>query len=106
MRSSWGTNVGLDLSVVFCTNSTIACLAGPSFHEGSGSLCAALCAPATVIKRRKVVAKASRCLRNVRREDLITFFLYGLYGLADLTVTTSNPQRARATKRSTGLHST
>ena len=37
MRSSGGTNFGLALSVVARTNSTIACFAGPSFHEGSGS---------------------------------------------------------------------
>src|SRR5262249_57782075 len=76
-RSSWGTNVGLDLSVVFCTNSTIACLAGPSFHEGSGSPCVALCALATVIRGQKMAAKAITCLRKVRREDLISFFLFG-----------------------------
>ena len=37
MRSAGGTNLGLPCVVVACTNSTIACLAGPSFHEGSGS---------------------------------------------------------------------
>src|SRR5271165_3706433 len=37
MRSSGGTNFGLPLSVVVFTNSRIACFAGPSFHEGSGS---------------------------------------------------------------------
>src|SRR5215472_15523446 len=37
MRSSGGTNVGLDWSVVVCTNSFIADFAPPSFHEGSGS---------------------------------------------------------------------
>ncbi len=44
IRASGGTNVGLDWSVVACTKSTIACLAGPSFHEGSGSVCANACA--------------------------------------------------------------
>ena len=34
MRSSGGTNFGPRLSVVALTNSTMACLAGPSFHEG------------------------------------------------------------------------
>src|SRR5262245_35733110 len=37
MRSSTGTKVGLDLSVVDLTNSTIAVLAGPSFHAASSS---------------------------------------------------------------------
>src|SRR6516162_2874187 len=45
MRSSGGTNFVLDLSVVVCTNSTIACLARRSFHEGSGSVCASACVP-------------------------------------------------------------
>src|SRR5262249_35552501 len=40
MRSSGGTNFGLERSVVARTKSTIACLGGPSFHEGSGSPCA------------------------------------------------------------------
>ena len=35
MRSSGGTNFGLARSVVARTKSTIACLAGPSFHDGS-----------------------------------------------------------------------
>ena len=35
MRSSGGTNRGLDWSVVSFTNLRIACLAEPSFHEGS-----------------------------------------------------------------------
>ena len=34
MRSGGGTNFGLAWSVVACTNSTIAFLAAPSFHEG------------------------------------------------------------------------
>src|SRR5271157_5593219 len=38
MRSSTGTNCGLAGLVVACTNSTMACLAGPGFHEGSGSV--------------------------------------------------------------------
>ena len=40
MRSSGGTNFGLVRSVVACTKSRIACLAGPSFQDGSGSICA------------------------------------------------------------------
>ena len=36
-RASGGTNFGLALSVVAFTKSRIACLAGPSFQEGSGS---------------------------------------------------------------------
>jgi hypothetical protein len=42
MRSSAGTNWALALSVVVLTKLTIACFAGPSLHEGSGS------APGTV----------------------------------------------------------
>ena len=45
MRSAGGTNFGLPCVVVVCTNSTIAFLAGPSFQEGSGSVCASACAP-------------------------------------------------------------
>jgi hypothetical protein len=37
MRSGTGTNFGLPWSVVSLTKVAIACLAGPSFHEGSGS---------------------------------------------------------------------
>src|SRR5882724_12404680 len=40
MRASGGTNFGLALSVVARTNSTMTCLAGLSFQEGSGSVCA------------------------------------------------------------------
>ena len=40
MRASGGTNFGLPWVVVDWTNSTIAFLAAPSFHEGSGSVCA------------------------------------------------------------------
>ena len=37
-----GANLALPFSVVVRTKSTIACLAGPSFHEGSGSWAFAL----------------------------------------------------------------
>src|SRR4029453_11034150 len=47
MRASGGTNFGLDWSVVACTNSRMAFFAGPSFHEGSASVCAWACAPRT-----------------------------------------------------------
>src|SRR5262245_24269914 len=40
MRSAGGRNWGLPCVVVLCTNSTMAFLAAPSFHDGSGSLCA------------------------------------------------------------------
>src|SRR5260370_41251368 len=40
MRWGSGTNFGLAWSVVTFTNETIACLAAPSFHDGSGSVCA------------------------------------------------------------------
>ena len=38
IRASGATNFGLALSVVTCTNSTIAFFAGPSFQDGSGSV--------------------------------------------------------------------
>src|SRR5271156_2715223 len=41
IRSSFGTNFGLDLSVVAWTKSRIAFFQAPSFHEGSGSSAAA-----------------------------------------------------------------
>jgi hypothetical protein len=47
MRSGMGTNFGLPWSVVSLTKVAIACLAGPSFHEGSGSS-----DPAAVLARR------------------------------------------------------
>src|SRR5271154_1755927 len=37
IRSSGDTKFGLLLSVVVLTKFMIACLAGPSFHEGNGS---------------------------------------------------------------------
>ena len=42
MRSSSGTNFAPPASVVTRTKSTMACFAGPSFHEGSGSLARAM----------------------------------------------------------------
>jgi hypothetical protein len=44
MRSAAGTNFGLAWSVVSFTKVVIACFAGPSFHEGSGSPDVADCA--------------------------------------------------------------
>src|SRR5574341_2295500 len=38
MRASGGTNFGLACSVAAFTKARIACLAAPSFHDGSGSL--------------------------------------------------------------------
>ncbi len=40
MRSSGGTKFGLARSVVVFTKSKIACFAGPSFQDASGSFCA------------------------------------------------------------------
>src|SRR5271170_7494696 len=48
MRSSGGTNFELLRSVVSRTKSSIACFAGPSFHEGSTPLEAEVCAEADV----------------------------------------------------------
>src|SRR5271170_7779473 len=47
IRSSLGTNFGLDLSVVECTKSRIAFFAAPSFQDGSGSSAAADTPPNT-----------------------------------------------------------
>src|SRR6516164_2303001 len=44
IRSAVGTNFGLPWSVVSFTKVMIACLARPSFHEGSGSPDVADCA--------------------------------------------------------------
>src|SRR5262245_33689563 len=59
MRSSGGTNFGLALSVVARTKSTIACFAGPSFHDGKGSVWAY--ASATT-NRKKNDASISLCI--------------------------------------------
>src|SRR5215813_4478084 len=66
MRSAGATNSGLPGAVVFATNEAIACLVGPSFHEGSGSAgCAELVAtqPAT---RAAVSRLADRRARTRR----------------------------------------
>ncbi len=55
------TNFGLPGVVVACTNSTIVCLAGPSFQEGSGSVSA--CAR-TPMARRAPIAKTRARLKN------------------------------------------
>ena len=52
MRSSGGTNFGLARSVVARTKSTIACFAGPSFHDGSGPPGVAVCAGADAGRER------------------------------------------------------
>src|SRR5208337_1097027 len=69
MRSSGGTNFELFLSVVVLTKSIIACLAGPLFHDGSGSpsrakdgtlkLPAAMIAADPFIKSLRVISIAS-----------------------------------------------
>jgi hypothetical protein len=51
MRSSGGTNFGPPLVVVARTNSMIAFLAGPSFHDGSGLPRVAVCACAEFGRR-------------------------------------------------------
>src|SRR5262245_27939842 len=60
MRASGGTNFGLAESVVALTNSTIACLAGPSFHEDNGSHHAFRVSPST--DRRDTVHTSARFL--------------------------------------------
>jgi len=44
IRSAGSTRLGPPRVVVVCTNSTIAFFAAPSFHVGSGSVCAPTCA--------------------------------------------------------------
>src|SRR5580692_727583 len=46
MRSAGGTKSGPPCRVTRATKPVIACLLGPSFHDGSGSLDAAVCASA------------------------------------------------------------
>src|SRR6516225_5181534 len=59
-RSAGGTNLTLDGSVVRWTNSTIACLAAPAFHEASGSFCA----QARVLSARPKAAIIGRAQRK------------------------------------------
>ena len=67
MRSSGGTNFGLPCVVVACTKSTIAFLAGPSFQEGSGSVCApGAMHPAQSGKRAAAVDDANGFTPNLR----------------------------------------
>src|SRR5271165_5622011 len=66
MRSSGGTNFAPPVSVVVPTKSTMACLAGPSFHDGSGSWAWARVWPARAI--------ASRV--NVRRIDFMIWLWF------------------------------
>src|SRR5262245_3604388 len=52
MRSGIGTKSCELWSVTFVTNATIACFAGPSFQEGSGSAPAAAAANVTATRRK------------------------------------------------------
>src|SRR5262245_40674717 len=65
MRASGGTNCELAGSVVACTNARIACFAGPSFHEGSASVCAWACAPRTS-KAAKATNRANTNTEGMR----------------------------------------
>src|SRR5271169_2102949 len=62
IRSSFGTNFGLDLSVVACTKSRIAFFEAPSFHEGSGSSAAADTPP----KTPNAVVAADALIKSLR----------------------------------------
>src|SRR5215469_9374205 len=77
MRSSGGTNFGLERSVVARTKSTIACFAGPSFHEAS--VFAASCARAVLVRPAGSAGKTARVASNVRRlipqEETIDFMV-------------------------------
>ncbi|HSD49993.1 MAG TPA: hypothetical protein VLG48_01200, partial [Candidatus Methylomirabilis sp.] len=67
MCSAGGTNFGLPWVVVACTNVRIACLAGPSFHEGSGS---ALCYAG---------ASAASCAMSTPAKHIIHFVFLGKF---------------------------
>src|SRR5262245_49056957 len=66
-RASGGTKFAPPGVVVSRTKLTIAVFVGPSFHEGSGSLCAAALAAAT----SKPTVGSARCRNRDRGSDLI-----------------------------------
>src|SRR5215471_9295571 len=59
MRAAGSKNCELAGSVVACTNARIACFAGPSFHEGSGSVWACTSAHTS---RHKNATSSSLCI--------------------------------------------
>src|ERR1700685_4255038 len=68
MRCSGGTNFGLVESVVVPTKSTIACFAGPSFHEASTLPGGAVCACAEAVRSAPDrVGSAANVESKVRR---------------------------------------
>ena len=67
MGCTGGTNFGLDLSVVVCTNAMIACLAAPSFHDGRGSVGRA----AKSLQAEKTTAKPTT---NTKSTNLVISF--------------------------------
>src|SRR5262245_22004758 len=60
MRAPGGTNFELVLSVVALTNSTIALLAAPSFHEGRRSVCVTPCVKARPATNASTMANSRR----------------------------------------------
>src|SRR5262245_36887945 len=70
MRSAGGTNLGLAASVVSFTNATMACLAGPSFQDGSGSVCAQASRARTL--------KTAMAIKRANSRDQSFGFIYGL----------------------------
>ena len=72
MRASGGTNLGLALSVVTLTSSTMVFLAGPSFQDGSGSPDAGICASAemegSVTDKAGIAANPERTARRLTPE--------------------------------------
>src|SRR5215469_5150173 len=69
MRSSGGANFGLDWSVVAWTNSFIADFAAPSFHDGSGSVCAKDC-----VHEARPTEAASRTASRIRSCNFMAAF--------------------------------
>src|SRR6266850_1072651 len=72
-RSSCCTKLGPVLSVVARTNSTIAFLAAPSFHEGS--LCVTACLP-----KGRLAAIASTEANSRRTYDFVDFMAPRFFG--------------------------
>src|SRR4029450_8780703 len=78
MRSSGATKFGLPFSVVTRTKSTMACFAGPSFHDGRALPDVAVCACAEAVSRSPEeagsTANADRSVRrSIPKEEIVGF---------------------------------
>ena len=70
-----GTNCGLPGVVVALTNSRMAFLAGPSFQEGSGSVCASACG--------QKASEAARISARAGPENVVIRFIGPLLSYPD-----------------------